>query len=206
MFYDHLKGLHHEKSLENLKHYFGKNAQLRTQVFFLFDEFKPNRQSLNDVQQCGTPATAVTVTNIEASEKLIKAEPRVTTREIQEYLCIRTAVTMSTLYDHLCVRKQCARSIPCSLTDERRWVRVGCVRYVEKVQWRLFKNDLGSADRWRDSDLFIRSGNQNADQAAHRRKWLPVLQKIGPCCHHSSRGQTNSHCGLVCASLSPESP
>ena len=85
MFYDHLKGLHHEKSLENLKHYFGKNAQLRSQVFFLFDEFKPNRQSLNDVQQCGTPATAVTVTNIEASEKLIKAEPRVTTREIQEY-------------------------------------------------------------------------------------------------------------------------
>ena len=30
------------------------------------------------------------------------------------------------------------------------------------------------------------------------------LRKIGPCRHHSSWGQTSSHCGLVRASLSPE--
>ena len=35
-----MKGLHREKSLENLKQYFGKNAPSRTQVFFWFGEFR----------------------------------------------------------------------------------------------------------------------------------------------------------------------
>ena len=39
-------------------------------------------------------------------KKIIRAKPRVTTREIQESLSIRMAVTMSILHDHLRVRKQ----------------------------------------------------------------------------------------------------
>ena len=82
MFYDFMKGLHHKKSLGNLKQLFGKDAPSRTQVFFLFNEFRRDRQIFNDEHWCGTPAIVVTVTNIEAAKKLIIAEPRVTSREI----------------------------------------------------------------------------------------------------------------------------
>ena len=66
------------KSLENLKQLFGKNASLKTHVFFLFDELRRGRRSFDDDHRCGTPATAVTVTNIEVAEKIIRVEPRVT--------------------------------------------------------------------------------------------------------------------------------
>ena len=69
----------------------------------------------------GTQETAVTVTNMEAAENLIRAEPRVTTLErIQESLSIGTAATVSIFHDHLRVRKRCTRWIPHSLTDEHR--------------------------------------------------------------------------------------
>ena len=75
MFYDYMKGLHQEKSIENLKQPFGKNVPLRTQVFFWFGEFRRGRRSFDDESRCGTLATTVTVTNIEAAKM-------VTTREI----------------------------------------------------------------------------------------------------------------------------
>ena len=76
-------------------------------------------------------ATDVTVTNIEAAEKLIRAEPSVITREPQERLCKGTAVTMFILYDHLYVRKQCPRWIP-ALTDEQRRERVERCEYMSR--------------------------------------------------------------------------
>ena len=86
MFYDCTNGLHQEESLENLKQLFGKNAPSRTQVFVWFGEFRRGRRSFDDERRCGTPATAVTVANIEPAEKLIRVEPRVTTREFQQSL------------------------------------------------------------------------------------------------------------------------
>ena len=79
MFYDHIKDLQQEKSLETLKQLFGKDAPSRT---------------------------AATVTNIAAVESLIRAEPRVTTRKIPESLSTGTAATMSIFHDHLQVRKR----------------------------------------------------------------------------------------------------
>ena len=83
---DYKSGLHQDKSLENLKQLFGKNAPSRTQVFVWFGEFRRGRRSFDDERRCGTPATAVTVANIEPAEKLIRVEPRVTTREFQQSL------------------------------------------------------------------------------------------------------------------------
>ena len=64
--------------LNIFKQLFGKHALLRNQgqVFFWFVEFRRGRQSSHDVHRCNTPATVVTVTNIEAAEKLIRGEPR----------------------------------------------------------------------------------------------------------------------------------
>ena len=62
-----MKGLHQEKSLENLKQRFGKNAASKPQVCFWFGEFRRGRRSFDDEHQCDTSANAVTVTNIEVA-------------------------------------------------------------------------------------------------------------------------------------------
>ena len=95
-----MKGLHQEKSLENMNQLSGKNAPSRTNVFFRFGEFSRGSRSFDDEDRCSTPATAVKVTNTEAAEKLIRVELRVATRVIQESLSIETAATMSILLDH----------------------------------------------------------------------------------------------------------
>ena len=126
MFYDYVESLHREQSHDNLKQLFGKNVPSRTHVYFWFGEFRRGRRSFNDAHRCGIPATAVTITNIEGMKKILRAEPRITTREIHESLCIGTAVAMSTLHDHLRVRKRCARWIRHLLKDEQRRGRGEC--------------------------------------------------------------------------------
>ena len=63
--------------------------------FFCFGEFRRGRRRFDDKYQSCSSATAVTVTNIEAVEKLIRAKARDAAREIQECLKHRNAVTMS---------------------------------------------------------------------------------------------------------------
>ena len=99
----HLKSVYELRTgrLENLKQLFGKNAPSTTHVIFWFGEFR-RWCSFDDAHRCGTPATAVT--NSDAAEKLIRAEPKVTTRassRVQESLSIGTAATMSIWHDHL---------------------------------------------------------------------------------------------------------
>ena len=87
---------------------------------------------------------------------------------------------------------------------------------VANVQRRPFKIYLGSADWWQNLDIFIWSWNRNAVSALAVSRTVPApktqetmqrlfLRKIGPCCHHSSWGQMDSHGKLVSASLSPDS-
>ena len=116
------KGLHPKKSVENVKQHFGKNALRRIQVFFCCGEFRRGRRSFDDEHRFGTPVTAVTVTNIETagSKIIIRAESRITIRQIQECLIVGTAANMSKLHDHLCVRKWCANWILHSLTEQQR--------------------------------------------------------------------------------------
>ena len=108
--------------------------------------------SFDDEHRYGTPATAVTVTvtNIETADKWIRAEPRFSTREIQEGLSIGTAATMSILHD-LRIRKQCARWVPHSLTDEQ---RRGRVEWCE-LKLRLFNGGRSNLTCWRNVDLWI---------------------------------------------------
>ena len=140
--YEYMKGWHQEQSLENLKQRFGKTALTRTQVFFWFCECRQARRSFQDAHRCSTPATVVTVTNIETAEKLIRAEPRVTTREIQESLSIGTAATI--FEDHLRIRKRSARWLPRSLADEQWRGRLERCEFNEgrsKLTWEVLTGD-----------------------------------------------------------------
>ena len=119
MFYDYMKGLDQEKSLENLNQLFGKNAPSRTKVFFWLSEFRLGRRSLDDEHQCSKPETGVRVKNNEAVKRLIRVEPRITIGKIKKSLSIGMAATMSILHNPLGVRKRYARWLPHSLTDEQ---------------------------------------------------------------------------------------
>ena len=107
-----MKSLHQQKSLENQRQLSGQTAPSRAQVFFCLGEFRRGRRSFDDEHLCGTPATAVMVSNIAAAKNIIRAEPRVSTREIQKSLSIQTAAIMSILHDLLRVRKQRTKWIP----------------------------------------------------------------------------------------------
>ena len=168
-----------------------------------------------------TKATAVVVTNMEVAKTLIRAEPRFTTWEIQESLSIRMVATMSILHDHLRVRKQCAMWILHSLTDEQRWGRVEWYEFMlwkfnggcSKLTWEVLIVDEtnGSIDMIRKPRCSQRFGcfrmNPHPKKSRSAQKKMVAcvfLWKIRPPHHHSSWGQTNSHSGLVRASLSPE--
>ena len=111
MFYDHVKGLHHDKSLENLNQCFGKNAPSRTKTFFSFDEFKRGGVWMTSSGAAHQRLLLQLQTSRQGcGKKKIKIEPRLTTLEIQESLSIGTAATMSILHNHLRVLKRCARS------------------------------------------------------------------------------------------------
>ena len=203
MFNGHMRDLHQEKSHENLKQLFSKSTPSRTQFFSWFGEFRRSRRSFED-HWCVTSATAVTIANIEAAEKLIRVEPRITTREIQKSLSIGTAATMSISHDHLRVRKRCARWTPHSLTDEQRRVRVEWSEFMlrklnggrPKLTWEV----LTGYETWIyrcNPETKMQSAvwlfpDESTPQKLKGSHWHTekngclFLRKIGPCRHHSS--------------------
>ena len=129
---------------------------------------------------------------------------------------------MSTLHDHLRVRKRCARRTPLLLTNNDRVGISGVGVHAAEVQWRPFKIAVQSANMWRNLDLAMWSGNQDEVGGPAVSQWVhtpqtqkitqytedtgrPILWKIGPCRRHCSWGQTDRLCGLVQAPPSPES-
>ena len=72
--------------------------------------------SFNGEHQCGTPVTAVTVTNIKAAENIIRAIPWDATQEIWECFSIRLAKTESIIHHHFhCLGKQIVFFKTCQL-------------------------------------------------------------------------------------------
>ena len=129
---------------------------------------------------------------------------------------------MSTLHDHLRVRKRCARRTSLLLTNNDRVGISGVGVHAAEVQWRPFKIAVQSANMWRNLDLAMWSGNQDEVGGPAVSQWVhtpqtqkitqytedtgrPILWKIGPCRRHCSWGQTDRLCGLVQAPPSPES-
>lgn len=130
---------------------------------------------------------------------------------------------MFTLHDHLCVRKWCAWWISHSLTegqwqDKAEWAKFmlrkfngGCSKLTRKVitgdQTWIYWCDLEAKMQlviWL-GPLWMRSHPQNSkDHAMHEENGCLCHLNILLCWHHSFWGQSDSHCGLVCAPLSAE--
>lgn len=141
IYYDFLKGLSQAETLESLSATFGKIAPKKTTVYKLFHEFKQGRKSLQDGAHPGRPPSVVNQNNIDAVEKLVKQDPRITCRDLQDILGIGSAAVDTILHKHLGLRKRCARWVPHSLTEDQKRVRVEwCMEMMFRFQHGHSKN------------------------------------------------------------------
>ena len=124
IYYDYMKGISISESFSTLGKTFGKQAPSKACVCKWYKEFKLGRKTLADDPRQGRPLSAVTPANVAAVKRLIREDPRITHRQIQDTLGIGTAAVDVILHKHLGVRKRCARWVPHALSDDQKRVRV----------------------------------------------------------------------------------
>lgn len=149
IYYDYKKGLTVADSSESLVSCFGKLAPCKATVYNWYNEFKRDRRSLEDETRPGRPVSAVTPENISAVEQMIREDPRITVREMQDVLSIGSSAVETILHKHLMVHKRCARWVPHELSDEQKKGRVKwCQTMLEKFDggqskstWKVLSGD-----------------------------------------------------------------
>ena len=86
--YNFKSNLNQAQSLERLTQAFGDLVPSRATVFNWFVEFKRGRTSFEDEERSGRPSMAVTEDNIDAVEKMVQEDARVTYKDIEASLRI----------------------------------------------------------------------------------------------------------------------
>lgn len=109
IYYDYKKGLKPQECYELLVTTFGESACSRATVFNWFAEFKRGRESFKDEARTGRPPTAVTREKVQAVEKLIRENRRITYVELERELGVGSAAMQTIIHDHLSLRKRCSR-------------------------------------------------------------------------------------------------
>ena len=186
-----------------------------------FGEFRRGRWSLDDEHWCGTPATTVTVTNIEAVEKLTTVKPRVTTWEIPESLSKERQRPCPYFMTIFVSENDVPGGSPTHRQTSNDWlalsgVNSSCESSMEAVQNGPGKcgqvTKLGAINmiqkprcsQWFDCFWTSPLPQNLKDYAAHRRKWKPVSSENQAMLPPFLLRTADSHCGLVRASLSPK--
>ena len=83
IFYDFKSNLKEAQSLERLTQAFGDLAPSRATGFNWFVKFRRSRTSFEDEERSGRPVVAVTEDNIDAVEKMVREDARVTYKDIE---------------------------------------------------------------------------------------------------------------------------
>ncbi len=140
IFYDYKSGISQADSLKLLREAFPDSAPSEAMVYRWFREFKRGRQSLEDEERIGRPATAVTEESIAAAEAMVREDRRVTYVDIEAALQIGSAAAVDILKNHSRLRKVCCRWVPQSLTLDQKVVRVEwCHHVLERFDGRASK-------------------------------------------------------------------
>lgn len=109
-----------------IRHGFGDEALSRTTVFTWWKRFKEGRETLEDDERCGRPATAVHNENVTKVRTLLLSQPHLTVRALAEELRIGKDAVRTILTQRMNRRKVCARFVPHMLTDEQKQIRLSC--------------------------------------------------------------------------------
>ena len=112
IFYYFKNGLNQAQSLERLTQAFGDLAPSHATVFNWFADFKRGRTNFEDEERSGRPSMATTGDNIDAVEKMVREDARVTYKDIEASLRIVLGSVAKILHIYLKVSKMSSRWVP----------------------------------------------------------------------------------------------
>lgn len=98
----------------------------KTFVYKWYARFKTGRSSIFDDGRTGRPASVVTSCNTTRVEGLVRADRRVTVREIAKELCLSSSAVFRILTEELNMSKVSARWVPRLLRDADKQRRLEC--------------------------------------------------------------------------------
>ena len=103
---------------------YGDNAMKKTAVHKWVKRFSEGRESVNEEERSGRPATRKTEENIAKVRQIILENRRLTDRSIADQVNIDRETVRKILTEDLDMRKVCAKTVPKELTEEQKQRRV----------------------------------------------------------------------------------
>ncbi|XP_067947100.1 histone-lysine N-methyltransferase SETMAR-like [Watersipora subatra] len=118
-----------------MKAQYGESCLNQNKVFKWASSFKEGRTSIEDELRSGRPKEAATPSNLEAVDKLVRADRRIKVEEIAESLSISIGTVHSILHEDLGYSKVCCRWVPKMLSDANKAKRLEMSRKnLDRVQ------------------------------------------------------------------------
>jgi len=96
----------------------------KTAVYKWVKRFSEGRESVNDEESSGRPATSKTEENIAKVRQIVRVNRRLTVRSIAEQVNIDRETVRKILTEDLDMRKVCAKLVPKDFTEKQNQRRV----------------------------------------------------------------------------------
>ena len=129
----------------------GDSAYKYNTVVTWANRFKDGQRSIEDYHRSGRPITATQTYLVERVADLVKEDPFLSIRDIEELTSLSTATIHRILHDHLKLRKISSRWVPHLLTPENKARRLQFARAMlaklNSGQWR-FDQILTGDESW----------------------------------------------------------
>ena len=133
---------------DRLRNAYGESALSYPAVRRWVAELKGGRSDIIDKSRSGRPSSAVTETNKQRVDQLIRSDRRVTTNDIIEVIRVSHGSFHNIIGDHG-YSKVCARWVPRQLTDELKRSRLDvCDQMLQ-----LCSSQLGLSSIWTYRDI-----------------------------------------------------
>ena len=114
---------------------FGESFLSRLKTFEWYSRFKSGRRSFEDDPHLGRPATSHTEETMERVQEIIRANRRLTIREVAEHVGIAFGTCQKILTEELQMRRVTAKFVPRLLTAEQKDNRMSiCTDLCERAQ------------------------------------------------------------------------